>query len=105
MIREEAAEIMAPIMSPALLAFLRALSEAATPGPWRRDTGVHDNVIRAEGDFEWVGVTGRRHDMPEPVFAGQVSNRYGQHVADAAFIVAMERFVRDLLAREEETRP
>ena len=80
---------------------LRQLLDEATPGPWQQGTGVHDNVIRAEGDFDWVGVGGTRHDTRDPVFRGQVSNRDGQHVADARAIVALRNAAPDLLAAVE----
>ena len=73
---------------------LRALSDAATPGPW-----VAQSSDDGATDPWWID-THAYPDGPEPVWAPP---QYAVSEADAAFIVVAVNYVRSAL-REGETR-
>jgi hypothetical protein len=66
------------------LAALIAAREAATKGPWRQGTGIHDNWVLEPVPIDAIGIAGERKDT-RPIFTGQTSSRTGW-AADAAFI-------------------
>lgn len=76
------------------LAAIRALLDAATPGPWMQD----DDLVRWEGN-NFVGDDGRKGSGRQGVC--MMNSATGNATNDAAFIAAAPTIIAELLAELE----
>ena len=78
------------------LAAIKALADAATPGPWSYTTVKPYATAPASESVAYVS--------PEMMFGDSVGGGYVDRVADAAFIAAARTAVPALLAEVERLR-
>jgi hypothetical protein len=88
-------------MTPEELQAIKARAEAATPGPWKVETGSYTGWDWLIGSSGFDGKNYSVHLTTDSIHASQL---YGDASTDAAFIAAAREAVPELVAEIERLR-